>query len=137
MPLPDMPLSAHFEQIVQPYSWLAQAWFEGQNHGKPYVGRFAPSPSGLLHQGSLIAALASYVHAHWHHGSWLVRMEDVDLSRCTAAYGQSQLATLHALGFEFNDPVMWQSQRSVAYQQAFDRLIADQRIYPCTCTRKD
>ena len=138
MPLPDMPLSADFTQIVQPHSWLAQAWFEGQNHGRqPYVGRFAPSPSGLLHQGSLIAALASYVHAHWHHGSWLVRMEDVDFSRCTVAYGQSQLATLHALGFEFDEPVMWQSQRSAAYQQAFDRFAADQRIYPCTCTRRD
>ena len=138
MPSANIPLSPYFPALIKPDSWLAKAWSDAKKYdSQPYMGRFAPSPSGLLHQGSLIAALASYLHAHWHGGSWLVRMEDVDTSRCTSAYGQSQLTTLRALGFEFTEPVMWQSERGAAYQQAFDQLASHQVIYPCTCTRKD
>ena len=99
------------------------------------MGRFAPSPSGKLHQGSLISALASYLHAHWHGGAWLVRMEDVDTSRCTHATGVHQLATLSALGFQFDEPVLWQTTRFAAYRAAFEDLYARDLIYPCTCTR--
>ena len=127
---------------LRPNSWLARAWlaaerFKSTPNHPLYRGRFAPSPSGLLHQGSVIAALASYVHAHWHGGVWLVRMEDVDQSRCTAAYGKAQLTVLRELGFEFDANVMWQSERNEAYQTAFDMLCAHQQVYPCTCTRRD
>ncbi|AXF85105.1 Glutamyl-Q tRNA(Asp) synthetase [Ephemeroptericola cinctiostellae] len=132
----------HLPQPLRPDSWLACAWlaakrFKSTPNRPPYKGRFAPSPSGLLHQGSLIAALASYIHAHWHGGEWLVRMEDVDQSRCTAAYGEAQLTVLRELGFEFDANVMWQSQRHDAYQAAFDMLSNHRHTYPCTCTRRD
>ena len=127
---------------LRPNSWLTHAWlaatqFKSNTNHPPYIGRFAPSPSGLLHQGSLITALASYTHARWHGGAWLVRMEDVDQSRCTLAYGEAQLAMLRELGFEFNANVMWQSERHGAYQAAFDMLLAHGQVYPCTCTRRD
>ncbi|TDR30911.1 tRNA glutamyl-Q(34) synthetase GluQRS [Hydromonas duriensis] len=128
--------------LLTPDSWLARAWHSAQRHRQhpntsPYIGRFAPSPSGLLHQGSLIAALASYLHARWHAGTWLVRMEDVDVSRCTRAYGLAQLQLLMDLGFEFDNNVMWQSERNAAYQAAFAQLQAQGRIYPCGCSRKE
>lgn len=123
--------------LIRPNTWLAQAWYAAQQYrGSGYIGRFAPSPSGKLHQGSLIAALASYLHAHWHSGVWLVRMEDVDQSRCTHATGEHQLATLRALGFQFDEPVMWQSERFTTYRTAFAQLRVQQRIYPCACTRR-
>ena len=127
---------------LHPDSWLAHTWlaaqrFKSTHQRLPYIGRFAPSPSGLLHQGSLITALASYIHARWHDGIWLVRMEDVDQSRCTSAYGEAQLKVLRELGFEFDGNVMWQSQRHEAYQAAFDILHAHQLVYPCTCTRRE
>ena len=123
-------------ELIRPDTWLTQAWLHAQRHaGEPYIGRFAPSPSGKLHQGSLIAALASYLHAYWHGGTWLVRMEDVDQSRCTRATGEHQLATLRALGFQFAEPVMWQSERFAAYRAAFEQLRTQRRIYPCVCTR--
>ena len=129
-------LPERLTEWIRPDTWLAQAWLHAQQHaGAPYIGRFAPSPSGKLHQGSLIAALASYLHAHWHGGAWLVRMEDVDQSRCTRATGAHQLATLRALGFQFAEPVMWQSERFAAYRAAFAMLRAQQRVYPCICTR--
>ena len=132
----------HSPAPLRPNSWLAHAWhsaqqFKSSPQPRPYIGRFAPSPSGFLHQGSLIAALASYVHATWHGGEWLVRVEDVDRTRCTQAHGEAQLHTLRTLGFEFNPDVMWQSQRDAAYQAAFEQLKTQHRIYPCTCTRRE
>ncbi len=122
---------------IRPNTWLAQAWSHAQQHaGTPYIGRFAPSPSGKLHQGSLIAALASYLHARWHGGVWRVRMEDVDQSRCTRTIGEHQLTTLRTLGFEFDEPQMWQSERFAAYRMAFAQLRACGRVYPCVCTRR-
>ena len=109
--------------------------FKARTAHSAYIGRFAPSPSGKLHQGSLIAALASYLHARWHGGTWLVRMEDVDTSRCTRVMGEHQLATLRALGFEFNESVMWQTERYPAYRAALEQLLANKLIYPCACTR--
>ncbi len=131
-------------QSIRPDTWLAQAWLSAcefqanpasTSTNPPYIGRFAPSPSGKLHQGSLVATLASYLHAQWHGGTWLVRMEDVDTSRCTRALGEHQLATLRALGFEFAEPMLWQTERYPAYRAAFDQLRAQNHIYPCACTR--
>lgn len=132
-------LSPSLPNLIQANTWLAQAWAHAQafkrNPHAPYIGRFAPSPSGKLHQGSLVTALASYLHAHWHGGIWRVRMEDVDTSRCTHATGAHQLATLRTLGFQFDEPVLWQTERFAAYRAEFERLYAQNQVYPCTCTR--
>ena len=134
--MPAAETAQPLSELIRPDMWLAQAWASAQQHRGVYIGRFAPSPSGKLHQGSLIAALASYLHAHWHGGVWRVRMEDVDQSRCTRAIGAHQLATLRAFGFEFDEPVLWQSERFAAYRSAFEQLRAHRRVYPCACTRK-
>ena len=134
--MPAAETAQPLSELIRPDTWLAQTWASAQQHHGVYIGRFAPSPSGKLHQGSLIAALASYLHAHWHGGVWRVRMEDVDQSRCTRAIGAHQLATLRAFGFEFDEPVLWQSERFAAYRAAFEQLRAHRRVYPCACTRK-
>ncbi|MBT0568956.1 tRNA glutamyl-Q(34) synthetase GluQRS [Curvibacter sp. CHRR-16] len=101
-----------------------------------YRGRFAPSPTGLLHAGSLLAALASWLDARAHHGVWLVRIEDVDTPRCVAEADQTILQQLAACGLVSDEPVLWQSQRSSAYQQALAQLQAAELVYPCYCSRK-
>jgi len=103
----------------------------------PYVGRFAPSPTGPLHAGSLVAALASWLDARAHGGQWLVRIEDVDTPRCIAGADQLILQQLATCGLMPDAPVMWQSQRSDAYQAALDTLIAKGWAYPCGCSRKE
>ena len=103
----------------------------------PYVGRFAPSPTGLLHAGSLVAALASWLDARAHGGRWLVRMEDVDTPRCVPGASEAILRQLAACGLHPDEPPAYQSQRSALYQAALDRLIAQGRAYPCGCTRQD
>ena len=102
-----------------------------------YVGRFAPSPTGLLHAGSLLAALASWLDARAHGGRWLVRLEDVDVPRCVPGADRAILAQLAACGLHPDDRPLWQSQRGAAYQAALDALIAQGRAYPCGCTRQD
>ena len=102
-----------------------------------YVGRFAPSPTGLLHAGSLVAALASWLDARAHHGRWLVRIEDVDTPRCIPGAGEQILNQLARCGLVPDGPVLWQSQRGEIYQQALDQLIAQGLAYPCGCSRKD
>ncbi len=102
---------------------------------RPYVGRFAPSPTGPLHFGSLVAAVASYLDAHTHQGQWLIRMEDIDEPRCIPGAGQEILRTLEAFGFQWHGPVIYQSQRHEAYRATLDQLIAQQDAYPCACTR--
>lgn len=101
-----------------------------------YTGRFAPSPSGPLHFGSLIAAVASYCDARAQHGRWLVRMEDVDSPRCVPHADQWILDALVAHGLHWDGPVWYQSARDTAYQQVIEQLQAAGRIYYCTCTRK-
>jgi glutamyl-Q tRNA(Asp) synthetase len=102
-----------------------------------YVGRFAPSPTGPLHAGSLVAALASWLDARAHGGQWLVRIEDVDTPRCMPGVDKIILQQLATCGLVPDAPVMWQSQRSVAYQEALDTLIARGWAYPCGCSRKE
>ncbi len=105
------------------------------NNSGPAVGRFAPSPTGPLHIGSLVAALGSYLLAKQAGGSWLVRMEDLDQPRVVPGSADDQLRTLEALGFCWDGPIIWQSQRTAAYQAAFDQLLATDHIYPCGCSR--
>ncbi len=102
-----------------------------------YIGRFAPSPTGPLHFGSLVAAVASYLDAHAHQGQWLVRMEDVDTPRCVPGAADSILRTLEAFGLHWHGSVLYQSERSAAYQAALDQLIAQGHAFPCACTRKE
>jgi len=102
-----------------------------------YVGRFAPSPTGPLHFGSLVAAVASFCEAKANQGRWLVRMEDLDKPREIKGAADTILHQLEAFGFEWDDTVVYQSQRSALYSDALDQLNRKQLIYPCTCTRKE
>lgn len=102
-----------------------------------YTGRFAPSPTGPLHAGSLVAALASWFDARAHGGRWLVRIEDVDRPRCVPGADQMILQQLAACGLLPDEPPAWQSQRSALYARALERLVAAGWAYPCGCSRKD
>lgn len=102
-----------------------------------YIGRFAPSPTGLLHIGSLLTALASYADARAHGGRWLVRMEDLDPPREMAGAADDILRTLEAFGFEWDGGVAYQSRRYDLYYEALGRLKAKGLVYPCDCSRKD
>lgn len=102
----------------------------------PYIGRFAPSPTGPLHFGSLLAALASYLDAKSHNGKWLIRIEDLDPPREMAHAKQRILEALDAYQLYSDDPVVFQSERSALYQTALDQLISQQRVFACTCSRK-
>jgi glutamyl-Q tRNA(Asp) synthetase len=102
-----------------------------------YKGRFAPSPTGPLHAGSLVAALASYLEAKAHGGQWLVRIEDVDTPRCILGMDIFILQQLTALGLIPDERPVYQSQRSHLYQAALDQLIDDKQVFPCSCSRKD
>jgi glutamyl-Q tRNA(Asp) synthetase len=102
-----------------------------------YRGRFAPSPTGPLHFGSLVTAVASYLDARAHQGSWIIRMEDLDRPREIKGAAESIVETLASLGMISDQPIMRQSDRDVRYQQVLDDLIARQSAYPCVCTRKE
>jgi glutamyl-Q tRNA(Asp) synthetase len=104
---------------------------------KPYRGRFAPSPTGPLHAGSLVAALASWLDAKAHHGQWWVRIEDTDGPRCPPGTDQLILQQLAQCHLHPDAPVQWQSRRTHLYQAALDQLQRSGHIYPCTCSRKD
>jgi glutamyl-Q tRNA(Asp) synthetase len=102
-----------------------------------YRGRFAPSPTGPLHAGSLVAALASWLDARAQGGRWLVRIEDVDRPRCVPGAGEEILRQLATCGLLPDEPPQWQSQREALYQTALDKLVAQGHAYPCACSRKD
>lgn len=101
-----------------------------------YRGRFAPSPTGPLHAGSLASALGSWLDARAHGGQWLVRIEDVDTPRTVLGADQLILNQLKACGLDWDEAVVWQSQRAKLYQEALDQLIEKDFIYGCTCSRK-
>ncbi len=109
----------------------------GDAQASAYVGRFAPSPTGPLHAGSLVAALASWLDARAHGGRWLVRIEDIDGPRCVAGADELILAQLAAFGLTPDETPQWQSQRGALYRTALDELIASGEAYLCGCTRSD
>jgi glutamyl-Q tRNA(Asp) synthetase len=102
-----------------------------------YKGRFAPSPTGLLHAGSLVAALASWLDARAHAGRWLVRIEDIDPPRCQTGADTEILHQLALCGLHPDEPPVWQSRRHAGYEAALAQLQAMGLAYPCGCTRKD
>lgn len=101
-----------------------------------YIGRFAPSPSGSLHFGSLIAALASYLQAKSLKGKWLVRIEDIDPPREVVGASEDILSTLQAYGLNWDDNIIYQSQQNRFYEQVLHSLKQQQLSYACACTRK-
>jgi glutamyl-Q tRNA(Asp) synthetase len=102
-----------------------------------YTGRFAPSPTGPLHFGSLVAAVASYCDAKFHGGKWLLRMEDLDKPREVKGAADEILRGLEAFGFGWDDEIIYQSQRADFYKDALATLRNKQVIYTCTCSRKE
>ena len=102
-----------------------------------YIGRFAPSPTGPLHAGSLVAALASWLDARAHAGQWLVRIEDLDTPRCVPGADLLIMQQLAACGLLPDAAPLYQSRRSNFYQLALDTLLAAGLAYPCACTRRD
>ena len=102
-----------------------------------YIGRFAPSPTGPLHAGSLVAALASWLDARAHNGQWLVRIEDIDTPRCVKGADQGILEQLSACGLVADSEPKWQSQRTHLYENALSHLINKGWVYPCGCSRKE
>jgi len=104
--------------------------------GRRYRGRFAPSPTGDLHFGSLYAALASWLDARRHGGEWLIRIEDLDPPRELAGSAEGILETLAAYGMESDGPIEWQSRRSALYADALEFLRARGHAFECRCSRK-
>lgn len=102
-----------------------------------YIGRFAPSPTGPLHAGSLVAALASWLDARAHEGQWLVRMEDVDLPRCITGMDDVILSQLASMGMVSDAPVVYQSKRTALYESALTALQSENLVYRCYCSRKE
>jgi len=101
-----------------------------------YRGRFAPSPSGPLHDGSLLAAMASYLDARAHGGTWLLRIEDIDTPRVVPGADTFIMRQLQTLGMRWDEAPVWQSSRLPLYQAAFDRLRSRGEVYGCACTRR-
>lgn len=102
-----------------------------------YIGRFAPSPSGPLHFGSIIAALGSFLQARQHNGKWLVRIEDVDLPRTVSGADKIILNQLERLGLFWDEDVIYQSHRTQQYESAFEHLNKQNLLFPCICSRKE
>ena len=103
----------------------------------PHIGRFAPSPSGPLHFGSLVAALGSYLDARCHGGRWLLRIEDVDTPRTVPGAADAIIRTLAGFGFQWDGDIVWQSRRTEAYAAALEHLKAAGHAFACACTRRE
>ncbi len=103
----------------------------------PYVGRFAPSPTGPLHFGSLLAAVASYLQARVNRGKWLLRVEDIDPPREQPGADKRIFDALQAYGFEWDGPVTYQSQFAQRHEALVQRLLDEGHAYPCSCSRRD
>ena len=101
-----------------------------------YKGRFAPSPTGPVHFGTLIAAVGSYLQAKKNHGEWIIRMEDVDITRKVEGSDTDILHTLETFGFEWHGEVIYQSQQTEHYEHALEQLISQSLVFPCSCSRK-
>lgn len=102
-----------------------------------YIGRFAPSPSGPLHLGSFVTALASWLDARSQAGTWRLRMEDLDRPRVTQTHADDILWTLERFGLCWDGDILYQRTRDPAYAEALDRLTRQQQVYACTCTRRE
>ena len=109
----------------------------GRTSPPRYRGRFAPSPTGPLHFGSLVAALGSWLIARRRGGDWLLRIEDIDPPREVPGAAHQQIETLKAFGLESDEPILWQSARSDAYAQALDTLLTTGKAFVCRCSRSD
>jgi glutamyl-Q tRNA(Asp) synthetase len=107
------------------------------SHQSKLIGRFAPSPTGALHFGSLVAAVGSYCLARRAGGSWLLRMEDLDRPRVVPGAAEKMLRTLAQFGFGWDGEVVWQSRRLDRYQQVLDELVAKGQVFDCACTRRE
>lgn len=104
---------------------------------KTVIGRFAPTPSGFMHAGNLLCAMLSYLSAKSKGGKFIIRIEDVDLLRCPRSAALDIIDTLKAFGITSDEPIVWQSERTAAYQAAAQKLAAQTEIYPCYCTRAE
>ena len=104
---------------------------------RAYCGRFAPSPTGPLHFGSLVCALASFLDARAHDGTWLIRIEDIDPPRDIPGADEAIIRTLTRLGMVSDIPVVWQSRRYELYEQALGKLSHQGLVYGCACSRKE
>ena len=107
------------------------------NFPKPYRGRFAPSPTGTLHFGSMVAAVGSFLQARKIGGVWLVRMEDLDPPREVPGAADDILRTLEAFGLHWDSAVVYQSRRGAQYKEALENLKAQGALYPCACSRRE
>jgi glutamyl-Q tRNA(Asp) synthetase len=103
----------------------------------PYRGRFAPSPTGPLHLGSLVAAVGSWARARAQNGAWIIRMEDLDPPREVPGAAADIIETLAEFGMESDEPILFQSTRASDYAAAFERLQQDDYVFPCWCSRGD
>ena len=112
------------------------SYFDPTKTQSTYIGRFAPSPSGPLHFGSLVAALGSYLRARSQNGKWLVRIEDIDPPREVPDAAENILNTLMAYGLKWDGEVLYQSQRVEAYQAQIEHLLSEDLAYYCQCSRK-
>ncbi len=104
---------------------------------RPYIGRYAPSPTGPLHFGSLVAAVASYLDARANQGRWHLRIDDIDETRCKAEYADDIIRTLHLFGFRWDGEIVVQSRQKQQYQDALQQLIANGHVYACVCSRRE
>ncbi len=107
-----------------------------EDNRQEYIGRFAPSPTGPVHFGTLVAAMASYLQAKKNHGKWRLRMEDVDITRKIKGADSAILTTLESYGFQWDGEVIYQSFRTQYYTEALQQLIEQSRVFPCICSRK-
>jgi glutamyl-Q tRNA(Asp) synthetase len=130
-------ITDNFESALIPNTPLHPPLIEPSPARPAYCGRFAPSPTGPLHAGSLAAALASWLDARAHAGTWLVRIEDLDPPREAPGAAQDILDTLAAFGMTSDGPVLWQSTRSAAYADALAQLDRDGHVYGCSCSRSE
>ncbi|MCR5455945.1 MAG: tRNA glutamyl-Q(34) synthetase GluQRS [Bacteroidales bacterium] len=103
----------------------------------PYIGRFAPSPSGRMHLGNVYAALMSWIYARMQGGRWIIRIEDLDTMRCPRAYAEEIIDDLHWLGLDSDGEILYQSERADVYLEAFNNLKTQGLIYDCFCSRAD